>query len=366
MGELADRMGLKLLHCLPAETAHAAGIAVLRRNLVHGSAVEDPVLSQNFLGKTFANPVGLAAGFDKNAEIAGNLLQCGFGFVEVGTLTPRPQAGNPKPRLFRLPADGAIINRMGFNNCGFEAARWHLEEAGYGRDKTPFAGVLGVNVGANRASRDRIDDYCQGFETFAPLADYVAINISSPNTPRLRDFHGKTALRTLLARVQALRRQVENREARACPLVLKISPDLDDDALKSVIEAVQEYAVDGIIVTNTSVARAPLRDRFHRNQAGGLSGRPLFVPSTRTLAKIRHWAGPDLMLIGVGGIDSGKRALTKIEAGANLVQLYTGLVYKGMGLVGEINRFLAAYVRAQGLNSITDLSGKKCTAWIDA
>jgi dihydroorotate dehydrogenase len=277
------------------------------------------------LGLDFPNPLGMAAGLDKNGEVPDAVLGLGFGFVEVGTVTPRPQTGNPPPRLFRLVEHEALINRLGFNNEGHDAVHARLA----GRKRT---GIVGVNVGANKDSPDRIADYALGVERFAGVADYIAVNISSPNTPGLRNLHEANDLATLLRTVVAARDGAE----RPVPLLVKISPDLDDEALTAVVRIARDSGVEGLIVTNTTVSRDGVAGHRLAKEAGGLSGRPLFGRSTAMLARVRHLAGRDLVLVGVGGIDSAEAAHAKILAGADLLQLYTGMIYRGPGLAREI------------------------------
>ncbi len=337
---------------LPPETAHRATIAALR--LAPGARLRapDPRLGVRAFGLEFPNPLGMAAGFDKNAEVPRALLALGFGFVEVGTLTPRPQPGNPRPRLFRLPADRALVNRLGFNNRGYEAARARLAAGA-------IEGVVGVNVGPNKDAADRLADYELGVKTFAPFASYLAINISSPNTPGLRDLQRRDALDELVARVVGARDEAAPRR----PLLIKIAPDLDLRALDDVVEVCAARGVDGMIVSNTTIARPPsLRDANAR-EAGGLSGRPLFEPSTRMLARTFLRCAGAFPLIGCGGVDDAESALAKIEAGATLVQLYTGLVYRGPSLIDEILDALSRAVAARGVGAIADLVGTRAREW---
>ena len=300
---------------------------------------------------TFANPLGLAAGFDKNAEVPGAMLGLGFGFVEVGTLTPRPQEGNPRPRLFRLDEDAAVINRFGFNNQGFERAKARL-----GRRPS---GVVGVNLGANKDATDRIADYVLGVRTFAPLADYLTLNVSSPNTPGLRDLQRREALDDLVARVVAVRDETEPRR----PLLLKIAPDLDGGGLEDIVAVALTRRIDGLIVSNTTLARPGSLTSSNRSESGGLSGRPLFEPSTRLLARTYLLTGGAMPLIGCGGVEDAGTALAKIEAGANLIQLYTGLALKGAGVVEEILAGLADAVEERGVKRIGDLVGARAGGW---
>jgi dihydroorotate dehydrogenase len=349
---LAD-LALPVLRLLPAETAHRAAINAIKMAPAAEAAPCDPRLRVEILGLTFPNPLGLAAGFDKNAEVPGAMLALGFGFVEVGTLTPRPQDGNPRPRVFRLPEDGAVINRFGFNNQGFAKARARLA-------RRP-AGLIGVNVGANKDSADRVADYALGVKTFAPLADYIAINISSPNTPGLRDLQREQALDDLLARVVAARDETGPRR----PLFIKIAPDLDLRSLEDIVAAAVARGVDGLIVSNTTLARPASLRSGRRAEAGGLSGRPLFESSTRLLARAYLAAGGAIRLIGCGGVEDAAAALAKIEAGADLVQLYTGLALKGIGVVDEILAGLGRAVEKRGAAGIGALVGRRARAWAE-
>ena len=336
-----------LLANLPAETAHRAAILGLKFAPRGKPALADPRLAVRTLGLDFPHPLGLAAGFDKNAEIAPALLGLGFAFVEVGTLTPRPQAGNPLPRLFRLAEDRAIVNRMGFNNCGYEAARARLAAERPG-------GRFGVNVGANKDTADRIADYVLGVKTFAPLADYLTINVSSPNTVGLRDLQQRDSLDALVARVVEARDQI----SPGRPVLVKIAPDLDLRGLDDVVAVAINRRIDGLIVSNTTVARPPDLVSESRSETGGLSGRPLFSLSTRMLARAYLRCEGALPLIGAGGIDSAATAIAKIEAGATLLQTYTGFIYRGSRLIGEILAGLTDALPAGG-GTIHALVGAK-------
>jgi dihydroorotate dehydrogenase len=340
-----------VLRRLPAETAHRAAIAALKIAPPARPPPSDPRLSVEVLGLRFPNPLGLAAGFDKNAEVPGAMLKLGFGFVEVGTLTPRPQAGAARPRLFRLNEDGAVINRFGFNNQGFERARARLER------RPP--GVVGVNLGANKDAADRVADYVLGVRIFAPLADYLTLNVSSPNTPGLRDLQRREALDDLVARVVAARDETEPRR----PLILKIAPDLDARELEDIVAVALTRRIDALIVSNTTVKRPASLVSRNRVESGGLSGRPLFEPSTRLLARTYLLTGGAMPLIGCGGVEDARTALAKIEAGASLIQLYTGLALKGAGVVAEILKGLAQAVEARGVKRIGDLVGARAGAW---
>lgn len=326
------RLVRPLLFALDPETAHRVAIKALKAGIHPLAPAPDPRLRRRVLGLDFPNPVGLAAGFDKNGEVVDAALALGFGFVEVGTVTPQPQTGNPKPRMFRLTADRAIINRLGFNNEGHDAV--HARLAARRRN-----GIVGVNLGANRDSTDRVADYVAGVERFADVADYLAINISSPNTPGLRDLQEREALTRLLDAIADARAGA----AKSPPVLVKIAPDLDEAALAAIAGTVVASGIDGMIVSNTTVARDGLIDRSHANEAGGLSGRPLFRRSTDMLARLRGLVGDSLALIGVGGIDSAEAARAKFAAGADLVQLYTGMVYEGPGLPSRIAAEIARH-----------------------
>ncbi|RDD60200.1 quinone-dependent dihydroorotate dehydrogenase [Ferruginivarius sediminum] len=338
-----------LLRCLDPETAHNLTLRALRLGLgPRQREADDPILSQTLWGRRFPNPVGIAAGFDKDAVAIGPLLDLGFGFVEVGSVTPRPQPGNPRPRVFRLPGDGAVINRYGFNSAGAGAVAANLRAFRAGGRK----GIVGVNLGKNRDSEDAAADYEAGVRALAGYADYVVVNVSSPNTPGLRALQGRRELAALLARVQdALRETVPDATP---PLLLKIAPDLTVADREDIAGVVLERELDGLIVSNTTIERpADLKGR-HRDERGGLSGRPLFHPSTRLLGEMYRLTGGGVPLIGVGGIASGADAYEKIRAGASLVQLYTGLVYAGPGAVARIKRELAACLRRDGLSSMSE------------
>jgi dihydroorotate dehydrogenase len=315
-------------------------------------APSDPAeLGVQAFGLNFPNPVGLAAGFDKNAQVPDSLLRLGFGFVEVGTVTPRAQAGNPRPRLFRLEADHGVINRLGFNNEG--AAAVHARLAA----RKGAGGIVGVNIGANRDSADRVEDYVRLVEAFAAVASYFTVNVSSPNTPGLRDLQQAKALDELLARVLDARERNRFR-AGVMPVLLKIAPDVTLSDLDDIVGVARRRRVDGMIVGNTTVSRpTALRERERASEQGGLSGRPLFRLSTRMLAETFVRAENAFPLVGAGGIDSGATAIAKIKAGATLLQLYTGMVYRGIGVVNEIKADLAAALRRGYRNSLASMIG---------
>lgn len=320
-----------LLHLLDAETAHRATIAALKALPLPAPAPDDPRLAVSAFGLRFPNPVGLAAGFDKNAEVADAMLGLGFGFVEVGTLTPRAQPGNARPRAFRLVEDRAVVNRYGFNNDGHAPAHARLAA----RQRT---GVVGVNIGANKDASDRVADYVAGVAAFADVADYFTINVSSPNTPGLRDLQEPAALSELLARVIAARDAASVKR----PVLLKIAPDLTPAQLDGIVRVARARGVDGMVVSNTTISRPPTLRSPRARASGGLSGAPLFDLSTQMLARTFVRVEGQFPLIGVGGIDSPERALAKIEAGATLIQLYSALVYDGPGLVARIKSGLVA------------------------
>jgi dihydroorotate dehydrogenase len=353
------RLARPLLGLVDAETAHRLTLAALRLGVApRGDVVDSPALAVNVLGLAFPNPLGLAAGFDKNAEVVDPLLKQGFGFVEVGSLTPEPQAGNPKPRLFRLAEDHGIINRLGFNNDGHAAALARLERRRGG------PGIVGVNIGANRTTTDRIGDYLRGIACFNRLAHYITLNVSSPNTPGLRRLQDRRELEALLGRLKAERERIGHKDGRMAPLLLKIAPDLDDASLADIAEvAVASAALDGLIISNTSLSRPSLRSR-HAGEAGGLSGRPLFERSTRMLARMHRLTQGKLPLIGVGGIASADDAWSKITAGASLLQLYSALVYQGPELIGDINRGLLRRLEQHRLPQLAAAVGTRAGDWL--
>ena len=339
----------RALRFLAPETANQ-----LARNLVRLAPPlpvrERPRLTTSLAGLALPHPVGLAAGFDKNALAFAGLLRLGFAFVEVGTVTPRPQPGNPSPRLFRLVEDRALINRMGFNNEGLEAVAARLAR----RDRR--RGVVGANLGVNRDSPDPLADYLLGVEKLAPLADYLVVNVSSPNTPGLGEWQRGERLAPLLAALRRARDACAG-PGRKPPLLLKIGPDLDERAEAELVELALEARIDGLVVANTTTARpASLRSRW-RGEAGGLSGDPLFAPSTAALRRIAARTRGRLALVGVGGIDSAERAYAKIRAGACAVQLYTGLVYEGPGLLRRILDGLERLLDRDGFARLADAVG---------
>jgi dihydroorotate dehydrogenase len=353
---LLDRLSRPFLRALEPEDAHALAIKALRFMPVVKAPADGDELSVRAFGLKFPNPVGLAAGFDKNAQVPDALLRLGFGFVEVGTITPRAQAGNPKPRLFRLESDHGIVNRLGFNNAGAAAAQMRLVA------RRNAGGIVGVNIGANRDSPDRAEDYARLIETFSAVASYFTVNVSSPNTPGLRDLQQAQALDDLLGRVIDARERVRARVG-VTPILLKIAPDLTLPDLDDVVGVARKRRVDGIIVGNTTVSRpGSLRERDKGREQGGLSGRPLFRLSTRMLAETFVRAENAFPLIGVGGIDSGATAIAKIKAGATLLQLYSALVYRGIGVVAEIKADLTAALKRGRRNSLASMVGSDAAA----
>ncbi len=330
MIDLLEGLARPFLHALDPETAHRATILALKSAVLPRPRPDDPDLAVEAFGLRFPNPVGMAAGFDKHAEAVDSLLSLGFGFVEIGTVTPRPQPGNPRPRLFRLTRDRAVINRFGFNSEG------HAVVAARLRARAHRGGIVGVNIGANKDSDDKAADYVAGIAAFADVASYFTINVSSPNTPGLRDLQQADALDDLLARVTGAR---DAQTARR-PLLLKIAPDLTLEELDDVVRVARARRIDGMIVSNTTIARPASLAESQRVEAGGLSGRPLFELSTRMLAETARRVEGQFPLVGVGGIDSADTAREKLAAGATLVQLYSSLVYEGVGLVARIKRGL--------------------------
>jgi dihydroorotate dehydrogenase len=348
-----DRLSRPLMRALDPEDAHTLAIRALRYVPAMRAAPDPPALAVRAFGLNFPNPVGLAAGFDKNAQVPDALLRLGFGFVEVGTVTPRAQAGNARPRLFRLEADEGVINRLGFNNHGAPAVLARLAE----RARAQTGGIVGVNIGANRDSTDRAEDYVRLIDTFAPVASYFTVNVSSPNTPGLRDLQQAAALDDLLARLIEARERVRPRSGPT-PVLLKVAPDLTLIELDDVVGIARKHRVDGMIVGNTTVSRpSSLLERAKAGEAGGLSGRPLFKLATRMLAESFVRAEGAFPLIGVGGIDSGPTAIAKIKAGATLVQLYSGLVFRGVGLLSEIKSDLVAALRRGHRDSLGAMVG---------
>jgi dihydroorotate dehydrogenase len=343
------------LHALDAETAHQLTIRGLSLMPASVRASDDPRLAMEVFGRSFPNPVGLAAGFDKQCEVPDQLLSLGFGFVELGGVVPKPQEGNPRPRVFRLTRDEAVINRFGLNSDGLEVARQRLS-ARRGR-----AGIVGVNIGANKDSGDRIGDYVQCVEGLCGLADFLTINVSSPNTPGLRDLQGEAFLDDLLARCMEARDKADEGRTKTI-ILLKIAPDISLDTLDAIVATALKRGIDGLTVSNTTVARPDsLNEKALAAETGGLSGKPLFVPSTKLLAETYRRVERKLPLVGVGGVDSPEAAWAKIRAGASLVQFYSAMVYKGPGLIGDIKRGLLQTLAAEK-TTLADAVGRDASA----
>ncbi len=338
-----------LLFTLPPERAHRLTIRALQAVGKTGAPKpDDHILAQTIMGLAFDNPFGMAAGFDKDGEAMAGVHRAGFGFTEIGTLTPLPQPGNPTPRVFRLTDYEALINRLGFNNHGHIEALHRLEvfRAGPSGKK---ARPIGVNIGANKDAEDRIADYEIGAARFAGLADYLTVNISSPNTPGLRDLQGGEAVVDIMQRVRAA--------APDIPVLVKIAPDLAIEQACEIAALAQKHNIDGLIISNTTLARDGVAGSKYANEAGGVSGQPVFAMSTAMLGEVYRASGGKLTLIGVGGVASAAQAYDKIRAGASLVQLYTGLIYQGPGMVGRMKRALADMLRADGFDSVTAAIG---------
>ncbi|NXJ63580.1 PYRD dehydrogenase, partial [Rostratula benghalensis] len=344
------------LRIFPPETAHGLAVRAAAFGLLPSARPDDPALEVRVLGQRFRNPVGLAAGFDKQGEAVDGLYKMGFGFVEVGTVTPEPQEGNPRPRVFRLVEDEAVINRYGFNSHGHAAVQRRLRDRQETQLRLTGAGMpLGVNLGKNKSSTDAAADYVAGVRTLGPLADYLVVNVSSPNTPGLRDLQGKAELRDLLTKVLAERDALPLERKPA--VLVKIAPDLTTQDKQDIASIVCELGVDGLIVSNTTVSRpGSLRSR-QRTEPGGLSGKPLRELSTQTIREMYSLTQGQVPIIGVGGVSSGRDALEKIRAGASLVQMYTALVYHGPPVVGAVKRELEELLREQGFKNIMEAVG---------
>ena len=339
------------LRCLPPEMAHGAALTLLRLAWPPAPPPPDPALAMNLWGLRFPTPVGLAAGFDKDVCCPDAAARLGLGFGEAGTVTPKPQPGNPRPRLFRLRQERALINRMGFNSAGLDIVAARLERRRRANGTHPCP--LGINIGVNKESADPARDYAAGLTRVAALADYVAVNVSSPNTPGLRAWQAGDALHRLLAALADTHARLDGPP----PILLKLAPEIDDAALAALIEAIEDAPVAGLILTNTTTARPPGLVSRHRAEEGGLSGAPLAPRALEVLRRAYALSGGRLPLIGVGGIDSAEAAYARIRAGASLVQLYTALVYRGPSLVGEITQGLARLLAADGFASLSDAVG---------
>jgi len=337
----------RALHVFEPETAHRFGVLGLKAGLGPRQIWRDhPMLATSIAGLDLPNPLGLAAGFDKNADAPDALLAAGFGFVELGAVTPRPQDGKPRPRIFRLASDRAVINRMGFPNQGLDQFEARL------RRRQGRGGMVGVNLGANLDSEDRIADYVACLDRLKDLAQFFTVNISSPNTPGLRNLQAEGVLDELLSAVAQVRGKA--------PVFLKIAPDIGDGDVAGIVAALGRHGLDGIIVSNTSILRPESLTSPHMGEGGGLSGPPIFQRSTDLVRQFRRAAGPDLAIIGVGGIDSADTAYAKIRAGANATQLYTGLIYEGPGLVQRIKSGLVKRLQADGFASVAEAVGVDC------
>ena len=346
-----------LLHRMDPENAHNLTLDLLKHFGPKTRIEDDPRLGVSLFGLNFSNPIGLAAGFDKNAEVPDAMLGLGFGFVECGTITPMPQKGNARPRLFRLMPDEAVINRFGFNNHGHALVADRLKA----RASSP--GIVGINVGANKDTTDRVSDYVKGIRAFASLASYFTVNISSPNTPGLRTMQSREILDDLLAWTVNERDEAA-RHGPKKPVFLKIAPDLSLHDLDDVVEVSRNRGIDALMISNTTIKRPrSLHDKKQRLESGGLSGKPLYPLSTKMLSEAYIRVEKQFPLIGVGGVDSARTAIGKIEAGASLVQLYSALVYKGPALITEIKRGLIERIEKDGLSSPLDLVGRAVEDW---
>jgi dihydroorotate dehydrogenase len=346
-----------LLFAFDPEHAHELTLKVLEAGIhPRASAPDDERLALSLWGLAFANPLGVAAGFDKDARVADALLGMGLGAAEIGTVTPQPQPGNPRPRIFRLVQDRALINRLGFNNAGHAAALERLI-------RRPRKGIVGVNVGANKDAADRAGDYVTGVRCFYDVASYFTVNISSPNTPGLRDLQAPSALDDLLARVLGARAELVAAGKPQRPIVVKLDPDIAEADVESIAAVLTARGVDGIAVGNTTLARTGVGDVGLAKEAGGVSGRPLFHRSTVMLARVHRATGGCIPLIGIGGIDSAAAAIAKVEAGATLLQMYTGLVFEGPGLIGQIKEGLVRYAGERNLARVADAAGCRAAEW---
>lgn len=341
-----------LVFALPPEKAHRAAIRALKLGLSPACAFQDARLTTELAGLSLPNPVGLAAGFDKNAEAYNGALKAGFGFVEIGTVTPKPQKGNPTPRLFRLVEQQAVINRLGFNNEGMEAAAWNLRARTHG-------GIIGGNIGKNKDTQDAASDYAAAMRTLYALVDYITVNISSPNTPGLRNLQSAESLQPLVRAVHEIRNDLVKAGLPKKPIFVKIAPDNDDAALKDISDVALTLKIDGLIVSNTTVGREGVEMNPHAKEQGGLSGKPLFQKSTQVLRHMYQLTEGRIPLIGVGGVSSAEDAYAKIKAGATAVQVYTALIYQGLGLVSHINRGLVKLLERDGFQSIREAIGKE-------
>ena len=344
---------LKILRLLPPELSHTITINFIKYFRVRQKSIEDSILAQHLMGLDFANPIGLAAGFDKNAEVMHSMFSFGFGFLEVGTITPQPQSGNSKPRVFRLSEDKAIINSLGFNNKGIKKVKKNLikHQKSYLNNK-----IVGVNIGKNKNSSEAIDDYLIGLEELGDLASYITINISSPNTEGLRDLQLRGKIEKLIKKIIDKRDEIKNINTK--PILIKISPELNEDQLRDIALISLANNIDGLILTNTTTNRP--KDLISKNKIykGGLSGKPLFENSNHILRKMYHMTNGQIKLIGVGGISNGSDCYEKIKSGASLVQLYTALVYSGPNLINSMKSDLIDLIKTDGYKNVSDVIGK--------
>lgn len=346
---------MPIVRMVPPELAHRLAVLGLKMEVIRPSYKDPEVLRTRFLSRTLDNPVGIAAGFDKHGEAVKGLERLGFGFVEIGSVTPEPQPGNPKPRVFRLNEDKAIVNRYGFNSEGHEVVYERIQKL---RKDGDLKVTLGINLGRNKTSQDNIEDYVQGIRKFSALADYLVVNISSPNTPGLRTMQNKSTLQSLLTEIVKARNGLPPSEQR--PILVKIAPDLSDGCVQEIIAVIQkkECAIDGLIVSNTTIDRPSDLKSINAGQIGGLSGAPLSTKSTQLVAKVYKWTNGKVPIIGVGGIFSGRDAYDKILAGASAVQLYTALIYHGPPIVTRVKRELEELLRQDGYESVQQAVGK--------
>ena len=340
-----------LIYKIDPETAHNLAIKSLKLNLIPNLTNEnknDPMFKSTLFGKEIDNPIGIAAGFDKNAEVYNSLFKLGFGFVEVGTVTPLEQYGNPKPRVFRLVEDEALINRLGFNNLGAQNISDRIRS-------NSSTGLLGINIGPNKDSDNRLNDYLIGLRTFHDIANYVTINISSPNTDNLRNFHDETKFRELMKSIQEEKIQIKSK----IPVVVKISPDISDDQISIISKILLDHEVSAIIISNTSEKNREKLSNILKHQRGGLSGKPLEEEANRLISKFYKLLEGKIEIIGVGGVDSGESAHRKFLAGASYIQLYTGMVFQGPNVVGKIKKELKEILKAEGIKNFKEIIGKK-------
>lgn len=358
---LLSTLSRAALFKLDAEQAHALTIRGLKFGQSSGLApncnnAKYSELAVDIAGLSLPNPLGMAAGFDKNGEVPNALISMGFGFAEIGTVTPRPQSGNARPRIFRLVKDGAVINRLGFNNAGHAKVLTNLQA-------TPLKGVVGVNIGANKDSEDFAEDYVLGIQKFWNIACYFTANISSPNTPGLRNLQAGKALNDLLKRISVARNKLAETTDKHIPIFLKIAPDLNENSLDEIAKCLLGSDIDGLVVSNTTITRESLISKS--TESGGLSGKPLFQHSTIVLAKMRQRLGRQYPIIGVGGIDNVQSAWEKLQAGADLLQLYTGMIYQGPGLANRICNGLVEKLRTSSFENVRALSSSEYSHWAD-